>query len=89
MKIEGFFDETNLRKKGVSFAAHITQKLLISEHWNKIGKNLDLLLSKYDNFTLIDDVNAEPSKAAVFDFCAIYHLKHLIKDKICFKNPTK
>ena len=79
-----------MRKKGGSFAAHITQKEpFISEHLNKIGKNLDLLLSKYDNFMLIGDFNVEPTEAAVSDFCEIYILKHLIKDKTCFKNPTK
>ena len=62
---------------------------MISEHLNEIGKNLDLLLSKYDNFMLIGDLNAEPTEAAVSDFCEIYNLKHLIKDKTCFKNPTK
>ena len=80
MTLEGFFIEINLRKKGGS---------LISEHLSKIGKNLDLLLSKYDNFMLIGDLNGEPTKAVVSDFCEIYNLKHLINDKICFKNPTK
>ena len=41
--IEGFFIEINLRKKGGSFAVHITQKKsLISEHLNQFGKILDL-----------------------------------------------
>ena len=62
---------------------------MISKHFNEIGKNLDLLLSKYDNFMLIGDLNAEPTEATVSDFCEIYNLKHLIKDKTCFKNPTK
>ena len=90
MTIEGFFVKINLRKKSGFFAAHITpKKSLISEHLNKIGKSLDLLLSKYDNFMLIGDLNAEPTEAAVSDFCEIYNLKHLTKDKTCFKNPTK
>ena len=38
---------------------------------------------------LIGDINAEPTEATVSDFCKIYNLKHLIKDKTCFKNPTK
>ena len=38
---------------------------------------------------LIGDLNAEPTEAAVSDFCEIYNLKHLIKDKICFKYPNK
>ena len=38
---------------------------------------------------LIGDLNAEPAEAAVSDFCEIYNLNNLIKDKTCFKNPTK
>ena len=38
---------------------------------------------------LIGDLNGEPTEAAVSDCYEIYNLKHLIKDKICFKNPTK
>ena len=58
---------------------------LISVYLNEIGKNLDLLLSKYDNFMLIGDLKAEPTETTSFQFL----LKHLIKDKTCFKNPTK
>ena len=56
---------------------------------NEIGKNFDLLLYKYDNFMLMGDLNTEPTEVAVSDFCEIYNLKHLIKEKTCFKNPTK
>ena len=38
---------------------------------------------------LIGDFNAEPTEVTVSDFCEIYNLKHLIKDKACFKNRTK
>ena len=38
---------------------------------------------------LMGDLNAEPTEVAVSDFCEIYNLKHLIKEKTCFKNPTK
>ena len=62
---------------------------LISENLNEIGKNLDLLLSEFDSFMLIGDLNAEPSEATIFDFCIIYNLKNSIKSKTCFKNPTK
>ena len=84
MTIEGFFVEINLRKKSGSYTAHITQeKPLISEHLNEIGKNLDLLLSKYDNFLLTGDLNAEPTEAPVSDFCEIYSIKqwkkHVLK----------
>ena len=35
------------------------------------------------------NLNAESTEVDVCDFCEIYYLKHLIKDKTCFKNPTK
>ena len=38
---------------------------------------------------LIGDLNAKPTEATVSDFCEIYDLKHLIKDKTCFRSPTK
>ena len=38
---------------------------------------------------LIGDLDAQPTEAAVSDFCEINYLKHLIKDKTCFKNPTE
>ena len=37
---------------------------------------------------LIGDLNAEPTEAAISDFCEIYNLKNLIKDETCFQNPT-
>ena len=90
MTIEGFLIKIHLRKKSWLLCySYNPKKPLISEHLNEIGKNLDLLLSKYDNFTLIGDLNAERTDAAVSDFCKIYNLKHLIKDKKCLKNPTK
>ena len=90
MTIEGFFVEINLRKKRwVLCCTYNPETSLISKHLNEIDKNLDLLLSKYDNFMFIGDLNAEPTEATVSDFYEIYNLKHLIKDKTCFKNPTK
>ena len=38
---------------------------------------------------LIGHLNAEPTEAAVSEFCEIHNLKHLIKNKTCFKNTTK
>ena len=62
---------------------------MITENLNKIGKNLDLLSSKYDNFMLIGDLDAQRTESAVSGFCEISYLKHLIKDKTCSKNPTE
>ena len=38
---------------------------------------------------LIGDLNAESTEAAVSDFCEIYYLKYLIKNKTCFKSSAK
>ena len=90
MTIEGFFVGISLRKKKwVLCCSYNPKTSLISKHLNEIGINLTLLLSKYDNFMLIGDLNAEPTEATVSDFCEIYNLKHLIKDKTCFNSPTK
>ena len=34
------------------------------------------------------DFNAEPAGTAVSDFCEIYNLKNIIREKTCFKNPN-
>ena len=47
------------------------------------------MLSKYDHFMLIGNLNEEPTDPGVSVFCEIYNLKHLTKEKNCFKNPTK
>ena len=38
---------------------------------------------------LISDFNSEPIETTVSDFCEIYNLTGLNKDKACFKNPNK
>ena len=47
------------------------------------------LTSKYGNNILLGDFNTEPTDTALSNFCEIYNLKDLIKDKTCFKNPSK
>ena len=55
MTIEGFFVEINLRKKRwLLCCSYNPKKPLISEHLNEIGKNLDLLLSKYDKYVAVN-----------------------------------
>ena len=34
------------------------------------------------------DFNAEPADAVVFDFCEIYNMQNIIREKTCFKNPS-
>ena len=38
---------------------------------------------------LVGDFNAEISDSHMDSFCAIYHLKSLIKEPTCYKNPDK
>ena len=60
----------------------------IMSHMNCMGKAIDSLSSKYENFLLIRDFNAELSDMTKKDFCDIYGFKNLIKEPTCFKNPT-
>ena len=72
--IEGLFVEINLRKKKwLLCCSYNPKKSLISNHLKEIGNNLDLLSSKYDNYLLMGDFNAEPNKPAISDFCEIYN----------------
>ena len=52
-----------------------------------IGKGLDSLSSKYYDFILMGDFNADLSNDFVDSFCGSYSLKSLIKKPTCFKNP--
>ena len=90
MKIEGFFVELNLRRKKWLLCCSYNPKYSqISHHLEEIGKDLDILSSNYENILLLGDFNTEPSDTALSNFCEIYNLKNLIKDKTCFKNPEK
>ena len=82
------FVEINLRKKKwLLCCSYNPKKSLISNHLQEIGKNLDLLSSKFDNYLLLGDFNAEPNEPAISDFCEIYNTKNITKEKTCFKNP--
>ena len=47
----------------------------ITHHLRKIGKDLDVLRSKYDNIILASDFNAESTDTTLSYFCEIYNLK--------------
>ena len=57
---------------------------MISEQLEEIDKSLDLLPCKYDKIMLIVDFNAEPNEIVVYDFCEIYNLANLVKEKNMF-----
>ena len=46
-------------------------------------------MSSYDNFLVIGDLNLEISEMAVSEFCETYNLPNLVKDRTCYKNPSK
>ena len=86
---EGFFIETNLRnKKWVIGCSYNPHNAGISSHMNCMGKAIDSLSSRYENFLLIGDFNAEVSDVSMKEFCDIYSFKNLIKEPTCFKNPA-
>ena len=61
----------------------------IYHHLQCISKNLDSFSSKYENFILLGDFNAEISNHFMEDFCDTYNLNALIKEATCFKNPER
>ena len=77
--------EVSIRKKkwllGCSYNPH---KRFISSHLKELGKNLDFN-SKYDNFILLGDLNAEPTNEAVNDFCQVYDCSNIIKKTLVSK----
>ena len=85
--MEGFFLELNLRKKKwVLCCSYNPHNNFIETHMESIGKVLDSLSARYENFILIGDFNAEESDTTIKDFCDIYCFKDLIKDATCFKH---
>ena len=80
MKTEGFFIELNLRRKKWLLCCSYNPKYSqISHHLKEIGKDLDVLTSKYENIVLMGDFNAEPTDTALSDFCEIYNYKQAKK----------
>ena len=86
--IEHFFVKTDLcKKKWVIPCSYNPHLQFIDKHLIHIWKGLDSLSSKYNDFILMDDFNADLSNNFVDSFCGSYNLKSLIKKPKCFKNP--
>ena len=58
-------------------------------HLHVISKALDDLNKKYENLILLGNFNNEPEDKNVSNFLNTYHLKNIVKQKICFKNPDR
>ena len=86
MKIEEFVIELNLRRKKELLSCSYDPKYSqISHHLKEIGKDLDVLTSKYDNIILMGDFNAEPADTVISYFCGIYNLKNIIRERLVLK----
>ena len=55
----------------------------------QIKNAIDFYSKSYENIILIRDFNGEISDSHRDSFCAIYHLKSLIREPTCYKNPEK
>ena len=53
-----------------------------------MGKAVDSLSSKYENFLIKRDFNAHASDTSVKDFCDIYSFQDQIKEPTCYKSPN-
>ena len=88
MKIEGFFIELNLRRKSWLLCCSYNSKYSqISHHLKEIGKDLEVLTQSMI-ILFYGDFSAEPADTLLSDFCGIYNLKNIIREKVCFKNPN-
>ena len=61
----------------------------IKNHLQEIGKELEYYSSKYENFIVLGDFNAEMSNPHMSEFCALYNVTNLNKEPTCYKNVDK
>ena len=64
---------------------------MISNHLMILSKNLVHYQPLYDNIILLGDFNSEYTDDHMIEFCSLFNLTSLIKDKTCFKsldNPS-
>ena len=89
-KTEIFCVELNLREqKWLIFCGYNPHKYLTKDHLLQMKNAVDFYSKSYENIILIGVFNAEISDSHMDSFCAIYHLKSLIKEITCCKNPDK
>ena len=84
--IEVFLELKLGKKKWPLHCSYNPHRRFISKHLINIGKNLDLLSTKYDNILLLGDSNAEVENNFVKEFCDLYGMKTLISVSTCYKN---
>ena len=86
--IENIFFEINLRSnKWLISGSYNPNVDLIQNHTVNLSKNLHFYSSKYENFIVIGDFNAEITNNYLEEFCTSYNLKNLIKHVRCNQSP--
>ena len=92
LKLEHIFVEFHINsKKWLVSCSYNPHTALIEKHLDYISKGLDYYSSKYENFILLGDFNAQIDNEIVENFCSTYNLKSLVKEYTCFKslqNPS-
>ena len=87
-KTGSIFAEINFRKKKwLICASYNLHKSNISNHLHHLGKGLDNYIGNYDNILLLGDFDSEFLEPCLNDFCDIYNLKNLNKERTCYKTP--
>ena len=88
--IENLLVEINLRSKkwliSGSYSPHLNS---IQNHLVQLSKKFDFYSSKYENYIVLGDFNAEVTNTHMEEFCSVYNFKSLIKDPTCFRNAGK
>ena len=85
--IENLLVEINLRSKEWRSGSYNPHLNLIQNHLVQLSKKFDFYSSKYENFIVLSDFNAEMTNTHMEGFCSVYNFKSLTKDPTCFKNP--
>ena len=79
--VGNIFIEINLRSKKWTLSCSYNPNLTLrSNHIQNISRGLDFYSSKYDNFIVLGDFNAETSNATIIEFCATYNLNILLRN---------
>ena len=84
---EDFSAEKNLSKKmWVVFFWYNPQNSSLTTDMGSIGKVIESLSAKYENFIMIFYFNTSELYTSVENFCGIYSFKNFIKQPTFFKN---
>ena len=91
-ELECTFLEIRIRQcKWLVAVGNNPHKENVKNFLDKISKEIDQFLPKYDNLLILGDWNSEVTEEEMVNFCEIYDLENLIKEPTCFKstgNPS-